>query len=529
MAGSFAVAKNHGSIALLNELGISPNIDKKVSSILVRRHVSASLTGKSLAWINDISVTLPTLRRLGYLLIDIFGQHENQRLLNPTEHLHYLDQLVGDKELPMLVERQYQACVKSLRELENMVANFKTRSREKDYLQFRVNELRNFCPDVDDFSKLRNICLQFTNQATIHEKLTQSQSILDQGVSGQPINGALSRLISLIDELDVIFPKLGQLKNQVEPIIAVLDDFSYELEKTLSGFQIDEQEYEVSQNRIAEYQNYFRKLSVDDPDGLKKEQERLEEELSFIENASEILQNRLQELHTATLELKRSCLLLTKERKKQATYICRYVEQEMNELGMKGAKFDVEFAPTFRPMSDLDFSDFGDKGGSFYRDTKNILENTSALGMEKVQFLLSSNLGEPAKPLTKIASGGELSRIMLALKKVLTAGAETCVLVFDEIDAGISGRIADIVGKKMKELSNHFQIICISHLPQVAVHANRHLLVEKYQKKQKTESRIVPLCDESSAREIARLLSGVEITDQSIKNAKALVEKARTP
>ena len=444
------------------------------------------------------------------------------------EHLHYLDQLLVNKELPFLVEKQYQSCLKNLRELENLVANFKTRCREKDYLQFRVDELRNFNPAVDDYAKQRSLCEQFTNQAAIHEKLSQSQSILDYGASGQPINGVLSHLLALIAELTTAFPKLSAIKNTVEPMISFLDDLSYELEKSLSGFQIDDEEYESAQNRLAEYQKLFRKLSADNPETLLKEQNRLEEELSFIDNASEILRNLLSDLHAATCELKRLCSLLTKERKKVATHICRHVEQEMDELGMKGAKFDVQFMPTFRPLSELDLSAFDEKGAGCYQQVKGSLENTSSFGDEKVQFLLSSNIGEPAKPLTKIASGGELSRIMLALKKVLTAGAETCVLVFDEIDSGISGRIADIVGKKMKVLSHHFQIICISHLPQVAVHANKHLLVEKYQKRQKTESRIVPLCDEASAREIARLLSGIEITDQSIKNAKALVEKART-
>jgi len=162
-----------------------------------------------------------------------------------------------------------------------------------------------------------------------------------------------------------------------------------------------------------------------------------------------------------------------------------------------------------------------------WEKVRKVLAGLSEYGAEKAQFYLSANPGEPPMPLSRVASGGELSRIMLALKKALAADAETCVLVFDEIDSGISGRVADVMGRKMRELTESFQVICISHLPQVAVYADSHFLVTKKGKGDRTQSSIVPLSKQESAEEIARLLSGQDVSASSLANAKTLIASAK--
>jgi DNA repair protein RecN (Recombination protein N) len=194
---------------------------------------------------------------------------------------------------------------------------------------------------------------------------------------------------------------------------------------------------------------------------------------------------------------------------------------------MPGAKFDDELKKVSSQLEAIELSFLGPEAEQRWVDISEDLIELSELGYERATFYLASNPGEAALPLQKVASGGEISRIMLALKKALVAGANTCILVFDEIDSGISGRVATMVGKKMQDLAADFQIVCISHLPQVASFADTHLLVHKFGNKDRTESTISVLSSEQSTREIARLLSGDQVDDLSLANAESLQAKAK--
>ena len=195
---------------------------------------------------------------------------------------------------------------------------------------------------------------------------------------------------------------------------------------------------------------------------------------------------------------------------------------------MPDAILDIKFQSINRSMFTVDLGLFGEEVEGLWFQIADILSGLSSQGMERAEFHLASNKGEASHAIHKVASGGEISRIMLALKKALSAGADTCVLVFDEIDAGISGRVADKVGQKMAELSWDFQVICISHLAQVAAYSDSHFLVKKFEKGKRTESTIDQLSAKDSATEIARLLSGDEVTKSSLANAKQLVAKAHS-
>jgi DNA repair protein RecN (Recombination protein N) len=202
------------------------------------------------------------------------------------------------------------------------------------------------------------------------------------------------------------------------------------------------------------------------------------------------------------------------------------VERELSDLAMPSAKFSVEFAPVSRSVPVTDLSVFGEEAVSTGSESLDDWTSLSDVGSERAEFYLAANKGEASLPLSKVASGGEVSRIMLALKKALVVGAETCVLVFDEIDTGISGRVADIVGQKIAELSGYCQIICISHLPQVAAYADRHYIVRKTEGKDRTESSIIPLSKTERLEEVARLLSGDKLTKASLEHAKSLIAEA---
>jgi DNA repair protein RecN (Recombination protein N) len=218
---------------------------------------------------------------------------------------------------------------------------------------------------------------------------------------------------------------------------------------------------------------------------------------------------------------------LTQARLKAKSLVKKRIESELHDLAMPGARIDVEFETIERSIASADLSLFGSEADILWTRLVTALSSLSEYGAEKAQLLLAANPGEPLLPLQKSASGGEISRIMLALKRALAAGADTCILVFDEIDTGISGRVAAVVGRKMQELSRSFQVICISHLPQVAAFADSHFLVHKVSKENRTESTISKLSQRASEEELARLLSGDEVTQSSLANARALVKKAR--
>ena len=323
------------------------------------------------------------------------------------------------------------------------------------------------------------------------------------------------------------FHKIPELRAQAESVAAQLDDLSFELTKLSSTVNVDEGELESAQERLFGYQSLLRKHNAPSIEHLLAETARLNSELEFLETASARLEATLAALGKKAVELEKAAKKLTAARKDASLRIKASVEGELEELVMKGAEFGVQFEPTVRALPALDLSAFAPEVNEQWRGAMEILTSLGDRGAEQGKFLLSANPGEPMLPLARIASGGEMSRILLALKKSLVADAETCVLVFDEVDTGISGRVADVVGRKLRELSDAFQVLCISHLPQVAVYADNHFLVKKVKKGDRTEAQIVPLSDDDSAKEIARLLSGAKVDATSLAQAKNLKQKAR--
>jgi DNA repair protein RecN (Recombination protein N) len=255
--------------------------------------------------------------------------------------------------------------------------------------------------------------------------------------------------------------------------------------------------------------------------------EKLKSDIVTLQSARETLEELVKRLGDEVADLNKAAVKLTETRKKASQILKKKVEKEIHELSMPGARLDFEWASVDKGPVELSLAAIDGKLQMKFEKTLEGISHISPHGSEKVQFLLASNPGEPTLPLVKSASGGELSRIMLALKKTLAADAETCVLVFDEIDTGISGSTADVVGRKMRELAAHFQVLCISHLPQVAVYADTHCLVKKQGKKNRTETEIVKLSQDESAKEIARLLSGREVTPSSLSHAKNLMAQAK--
>lgn len=523
--GEFQVPAAHPALPLLGKLGIPVDAETGAAAILVRRQISAK--GRSQSWINDVPVTTQPLRELGATLVDVFAQHENQRLMDEGQHLSYVDSFLGDAALVKTeVGELSRACHGIVAELERTIETFFAREKSKDYLVFRRDALKRFNPSEEDYASVQSSCEKAERSEKLRETIGKVMHCLD-GETGEKDSPAkavreAARLLGALGDEGI-----GSLRESAETIARSLDDLSYEVGRLASAFEGDEGTIEQAQARLFGYQDLFRKHGVRDIEGLLGESARLDAELDFLESVSTKLEALLHQLVELATRLSAASKRLSEARLSAARVIKRKVESELQELAMPGAKLDVRFVPVTRALPALDLSILGEELLPLWDKARALLAEIGEWGAERGEFLLASNPGEPALPLARVASGGEMSRIMLALKKALVADAETCVLVFDEIDAGISGRVADVVGRKMQELASGFQVLCISHLPQVAVYADAHFLVHKAGRGTRTESTIVRLTADESAREIARLLSGAEVTPTSLAHAKSLIERAR--
>lgn len=534
VSGEFFLPLDHDALTFLNVTGIPFEKEDKGANVNVRRQVSSK--GRSSAWINDIAVTGQVLKELGLHLVDIFGQHDNQKLMRPEFHLSYVDKFLLNQEARQEFQKCYKNTVESLKSLEKQLEIYRTRSKDFDYRLFRLQELEKFEPSLDDFEKVKHISESSDVAVELKEGLTKILGALENDEGS--VNSALWNVAKDLSRLGnkQNNEELQSLNNKAEKIASEIDDLSYSINRLASSLDIDESSIEEAQKRVFGYQELFRKHGVKEIDSLLHEYEKLKTECLSQEEAGLKFQDQLHEVLEAAKVLRGLAEKLSKMRLKAGQHIKKSVESELSELAMPGAKFDICWDELESRDFQLDFSGFdNERLDNLSREMTEVMKGMGPEGFEKAEFMLASNPGEPVLPLLRVASGGELSRIMLALKKALVADADTCVLVFDEIDTGISGRVADVVGRKMQSLSESFQVLCISHLPQVAVYADSHFLVKKEAKTKsnkekavRTESTIVRLTKEESAAEIARLLSGSEVSKTSLANAKSLIQKAKT-
>lgn len=514
ISGHFDLPDDHEAIDLLSSLGVSTN----EGQVLIRRKITRK--SRSQAWVNDTPVTLNSLRQLGESLIDIFGQHENLKLFNPNEHVRYLDQFVENPDLSAEVSQAYRMIVGRFKQLKTDIDKVSAKLNEKDYLCFRLKELQEFHPAVSDYQECIQLCHRASNLQRYENNLAQIKQLIEpeEGMAPARALWEISKLAGAEPSLELVGTEAAEIANRI-------DELSFQMARLGEQDELSAEQIEQAQSRLAGYQDFFRKFGVADVNELCGVTDRLQAELDYIESASEKIEKTITELYQAVRQLDNRANELSLARKKAVKSIKARLEHELKELAMPGSKFDIRFTSIGKAMASFECSFVEAASRKRLDEICEVLTAVSDTGKERVQFLLASNPGEPLMALDKIASGGEISRIMLALKRVLAAGAGSCLLVFDEIDTGISGQVADIVGSKLRELADSFQILCISHLAQVAAYADHHLKVRKVTKAKRTESQIVSLGPKESLEEIARLLSGREVTKQSLDNARALRKK----
>ncbi|WP_122638288.1 DNA repair protein RecN [Romboutsia sp. Marseille-P6047] len=456
--------------------------------------------GKSVARVNGRTLKLSVLKEIATTLIDIHGQHQNQALFNKETHLQFLD-LFGENELIDLKNEykdMYQEYTKVRQALNTLTENKDDMQiqREIDLLKFQINEIESANLSKDEYEDLLKQRDVFRNSEKIYSNLNLSYQHLYEGsVNAVDLIGNASKELSSISEYDKV---LSEYNENVERIMYELQDISREIRNYKDSIDFEPYELEQIEIRIDEINNLKRKYgnSIEEIfDFYEKTKDRLNEIL----NRDEKVDQLKKEILKLEKILKNKAENLSIARKKVASNLEEVLLVELKSLNMKNVVFKVNFEDC----------------------------NFTSEGKDDVEFMISFNLGEDIKPIYKVASGGEMSRFMLAFKTILSDIDQIDTLVFDEIDTGISGIAAQIVGEKLSQIARKKQIICITHLPQIAANADTHYCIEKNTSNERTFTSIRKLDHIQKRDEIARLIAGSNITEKTIEHASEIIELAK--
>ncbi len=485
-----AVIQAYFEVERFNEL---PDIGIDIPDGLILRR-SISVTGKSRAYINDTMVSLQSLAEIGKSLVDIHGQHEHQSLLSVDKHRLFIDSYGKLQEDRGKVGLLYKEVQTLKREEDDLKQKVKDRTHRIDLLRFQINEIDTAFLKVGEKDNLIEEKTILSNLSRLNE-LTDTAYSMIYGSENSCVE-RLSSIIAKVREMSSIDHSASDILNMLESALPAIEDAAI----SLRGYK---DRYDFEPEKLAEIEERLelvKKLEKKYGEGIETVLRygiEAEKELKGLEFTDERLDSIEAELKVKEDMLLSAALSLTGKRKKISKKIEELVKNELRELAFSKADFEIDIKQ----------------------------EAISPYGLDKVEFLFSANPGEPPKPLVKIASGGELSRVMLALKSILADFDSIPVLIFDEVDAGIGGKTAEGVGKKLKAISNKHQVLCTTHLPQIASKGDSHLKIEKGQKDGRVYVEVRELKGRERLDEIARMLSG-KITEVSLKHAKELIESA---
>ena len=457
------------------------------------------MAGRSVSRINGETVQMGLLKEVSSILIDIHGQHEHQSLLYKKNHLGIVDAfareyLAEDKKKAAQAYKAYKACEKELKEAE---ADESQRAKELSFLKFEVSEIQeaHLLPGEDE--ELESLYRRMTNSKKIADSVNEAYLYTSEG--GGNASEALSRAIRALSEASEYDDRAAQLYDQLVEVDSLLNDFNRELADYSKTCEFSDEEFYETENRLNEI-NHLKTKYGDTIEKILDYCASQEERIGILEDYDNYILRLKDQCAKAEEALRQSTARLTKIRKKQAKILEQAIEEGLKDLNFENVKFRIQFEST---------------------------KDYTAEGMDDIEFMISLNPGQPVKPLAGVASGGELSRIMLAIKAVMAKRDEIETLIFDEIDVGISGRTAQKVSEKMAFIGTKHQVICITHLAQIAAMADHHYMIEKSTKKGDTKTSIELLDEKRSIEELARILGGARITDTVVQSAVEMKELAK--
>lgn len=462
--------------------------------------ISRKLTGnRSICKINGETCTVSMVKQAAFYLLDIHGQHEHQSLLYPEKQMEILD-AYGKEEIQKKreqVQKDYETYKALRKELEQYEIDEEQKKRQMDFLAFEISEIEDAKLKVGEDEELEAQYRKMINAKRITESLSEVYELTgyEREGSSEQIGRAV-RQLSQVSELDDDLKGIYETLNDID---ALLSDFNRELSSYLSGFQFSQEEFLETEERLNLLNHLKSKYGASIEAVLEYKQEK-EEEYEALEHFEQIQAELKRKIEKQETVLQKQCECLTKSRKKWAKSLEKEIIEGLQELNF----LDVAFEIVFEEKAEF-----------------------SSNGKDSICFFISTNPGEPKREFQKVVSGGELSRIMLAIKTILADKDEKETLIFDEIDTGISGKTAWKVSEKMAVIAKSHQVLCITHLPQIAAQADSHFLIEKSVKELETQTKIWRLDEEKSVEELARMLGGESITETVLSNAREMKEMAQ--
>ena len=473
----------------LDELGFEIEDDELIITRYFDRNAKSKIT------VNGSRMTLSRLKELMVNIIDLVGQHEHQFLLNSDYHLHLLDRFLDDEG--KMLSKKIRESVNKIKKLNLQIGNIEEEkskiAEKKDILEFQLNEINSLELKENEDNELEEEYKILFNAGKISEKLEETSQFLKEGEFS--ILTALGRAKRNLEQLSDLSESYSELYDKIESVLYEVEEISYSVDNFVGDVEIDDKKLEKIVERIDNINKLKLKYGSTITEILEY-RDKIKKDLSLVNFESEELENLKKEKSELVGQYFQDSERLSEIREKIAENLQNTVDVQLDDLNMENAKFKVEITKT---------------------------QEITIYGMDNAEFMIAANVGETFKPLAKIASGGEISRIMLALKTVFSAVDNISVLIFDEIDTGISGETVRRVAEKLRELSKNTQIICVTHSPQIAGKAQQQFFIKKEIENNFTETKVHELNTEERIREIARIISGDNITEASINHAKEIM------
>ena len=467
--------------------------------LLLQRELQGD--GRNVCRIDGKLVTVAQLRELGRQLLNIHGQHDGQQLLDPASHLGYLDQFGGCQPLLESYQEAYRKWHDIRREMDKLQMDEAERSRRVDTLNYQIQELERAQLKAGEDEELSARRTLLRSAGRLMEAVQSAEFALSGDEDRDGACSLIAQAEGEVQGVSSISPELGELSEKLTALRCAADDAADTLRDLSRSFDFSPGELDQVEERLDLLYRLRKKYGPTVEDMLSY-LDRCRKELDQIQYADDTLARLEKDLKKAQKEAARRGEVLSQARREAAGALQARVQEELRQLDMPKVRFQTEFTP---------------KGGEAGMDET---------GLDEVQFLMSANLGEALKPIQKVASGGELARIMLALKNVLAEGDQIGTLVFDEVDTGVSGRAAQKVAEKMAQVARGKQVLCVTHLPQIAAMADTHFSVQKGEREGRTYTRLERLDRSQRREELARLIGGASITPSLLESAEELLRQA---
>lgn len=470
--------------------------------LLITRRLYAS--GRSSVSLNGNPITLGMLKQVADLLVDVHGQHDHQYLLRPSNQMDVLDQFGGLWPLRTQYHELFARVTESMQRINDLSAHRALRDQQLELYRFQADEIDSAALDPAEYAELRSRASMLQNLEKLKKETGAVHSALYE--TDGAVLERLKMMGAILAELSILDPQIRPMADSMRDASIALEEVAFDLSRYIDKLDLDPGEIEEVTDRLNTLNRVLNKYG-DPIETTIAHREEIGRKIVELERATDDLAKLQKELAPTLKQLEEKGRQLSAQRQAVARRLSPLVEKELAQLGMEKVKFTVAFAPAQGALAGQDLP-------------------SSASGFDAIEFVVQTNPGLAPQPLRKIASGGEIGRIMLALKGILAQGDRISVLVFDEIDANVGGRLGSVIGRKLRALAGHHQVLCITHLPQIASYANRHLTVRKESAGKTTETKVRVMEGADRLNELAEMVGGQRVTDITRAQAQELLDAA---